>query len=145
MKDPTAKPTLQDCLDAVEGMAGVIPYFTKQGVGQRIIAAAIEQFINTNEELEWLMLRACGHIADWEKAGGLMELRGMFCTRFKPADGIVTGATSPGFSGPDLERQHEAEVRAENDLRLEEYRRKAELMAPEDRKPFELPPVKKIS
>lgn len=138
------KPTIEQCLDAVKLMK-LVPFFPKEDKALQVIAASIWKFVNTVEELDWLTTTVCGHMSDWERGGGLPEIRGIFCTRFQPADGIVMGATSPGFSSADLEQQHEAEVRAENDRRLEEYRKKAELLAPEDRKPFELPVVKKIS
>jgi hypothetical protein len=42
--------------------------------------------------------------------GGLSELRGLYCTRLKPADGIEADCHLPGYSANDCEAQHALET-----------------------------------
>jgi len=125
-------------MKAVQSMASMIPFFPKDDLGQKIVTASLAKFVNTQEELEGLTVTACEVLRDWERGGGLPELRGIFCTRFKPADGQYTHTTTPCFQADALEAQFFAKEREENERRYEEYKR----LAGPDAKQFPLPKLK---
>jgi hypothetical protein len=53
------------------------------------------------DQLAWLVRTMVDKIGVWN---GPVELRGLFCTRFKPADGIKANCTATmGFTPSDLE------------------------------------------
>jgi hypothetical protein len=137
-KGGTVKPESTKFIEAVRAMAALIPFFPKDEISQRIIATELEKFVNTDVELSWLTSVACGSMRDWEKGGGLPELRGIFCTRFKPADGIQQYCTTPGFRAEDREAEFFAKEREENESRYQEYKR----LAGPDAKQFSLPKPK---
>ena len=132
------KPTPEQIMNSVQSMASMIPFFPKDDLGQKIITASLAKFVNTQEELEWLTVSACEVLRDWERGGGLPELRGIFCTRFKPADGQYTHTTTPCFQAENLEAQFFAKEREDNERQYQEYKR----LAGPDAKPFLLPEPK---
>src|SRR5258706_12940211 len=134
------KPTPEQLMSAVQSMTSMIPFFPKDDIGQKIITASLAKFVNTQDELEWLTVVACESIRDWDKGGGLPELRGLFCTRFKPADGITQYCTTPGYTATDLEAQFFAKEREQNEQRYEEFKR----LAGPDAEAFPLPKPKLI-
>ena len=135
---------MTEILRAVENMAEIVPFFPKGERAQAMISELIGQFVNTREELDWLTLTACGHIRDWEKSGGIAELRGLFCSRFRPADGIGAYSRTPGFTAEDFEAQFQSQQIEENSARFEAYRREALNAPAEDRKAFPLPKPKMV-
>lgn len=138
------KPSMEELLDAVESMACIIPFFPKERKSRALVAQMIGSFVNTPEELEWLVLTACGSFRDWDKAGGVVELRGLFCTRYRPADGITANCTTPGLKTEEAELRYLIREMEENRQRFGAYQRAA-LAAPEEmRKPVVLPELKKI-
>ncbi len=134
------KPTVKDFLKSVAMMASSIPFFPSDEIGQLVVVRMMERFVNTKDELDWLADTACGSIRDWQRGGGIPELRGLFCTRFKPADGIMTYSVTPGYRTEDLEADFFAKEREENERRYEEYKR----LAGPDAKLFPLPKPKLI-
>lgn len=138
------KPESTKFMEAVHTMAVLIPFFPKDEIAQRMIADQLERFINNQQELLWLTATACGSLRDWERAGGLPELRGLFCTRFKPADGIVAYSTTPGYTASDLEARFFTQEREDNDRSLEEYKRERLTAPTEDQAAFPLPKPKLI-
>lgn len=138
------KPTLEKFTQAVETMAAVIPFFPKSTISKLLIAQVIEAFVSDNEQLDWLTLTACSHIRDWERSGGLVELRGLFCTRFMPADQIEASCTTSGFSPHELEMRGILAETIESQGRFEKYQRERLTARPEDGEPFQLPKPKGI-
>lgn len=146
------KPSESDLGRSVLMMQGVIPFFPDAEIPLTIILRLMRDMINTVDELDWLTTTACNTMQKWE---GFAQLRGLFCARFKPADGLFTVCTIPGFTGRELleaasvsylERQT-----SEVDKNLIEWKRQAKLdqhrrieageVAPP---PIPLPVVKKI-
>jgi len=134
------KPTEEKFVEAVHAMGLLIPFFPKDDIAQAIIARHLSSFVNTETELQWLTAAACGSIRDWERNGGLPELRGLFCTQFTPADGVAAYCTTPGYRASDLEAQFFAKELEDNNRRYEEFRQ----LAGSDAKPFPLPKPKLI-
>lgn len=138
------KPTLERIAESVKAMASVIAFFPKDELAQRIVTASIASFVNTEAELDWLTIAACGSMRDFERGGGLPELRGLFCTRFKPADGFYQHTTTPGYRAEDLEQQFLRRELEADSRRLEEYQRRAFAAPAADREPFPVPEARRI-
>ena len=65
------------------------------------VARIFGRMVSTNEQLNWLVETMVDKIGEWH---GPMELRGVFCTRFKPCDGVeVSCVSSQGFTPSDQE------------------------------------------
>lgn len=137
------KPTPDDVMKAVAIMAKVIPFFPGDDLGKQIVASQIELFVNTDEELRWLMNTCIGKLEAWPS---IPQLRALFCTQFKPADGQYPSfpCEIPGFRPEDFERQYFEREAEETQKRLEEYKAAKQLAPTEDREPFPLPEVKRI-
>ena len=65
------------------------------------IMRLIKRMVSTKEQLDWLILAMIDRVGVWH---GTVELRGVFCSRFKPADGIEASCVkSGGFTALDSE------------------------------------------
>jgi len=106
------KPTPEQLTAAVYEMASVIPYFPRDSGGQALVMRELAKFVTNGYELRWLVDTAAGAMRGWK---GLPELRGLYCTRFKPADGREEDCRLPGFT-PEESETHSL---------LEETKRKA--------------------
>lgn len=138
------RPTMENFLDAIESMGAIIPFFPAERKARALLAQILFSFVNTKEELGWLVLEACQRLRDWDKAGGVVELRGIFCTRFNPRDGRISDCTTPGMSTDEAESRYLVREMEENQRRFEGYQIAA-LAAPEkDRQPFPLLEAKRI-
>lgn len=69
------KPSLQEIREAVEALAS-IPYFPSDPQARLPIAAAIEQFCESQAGLRFMIREAVMHMRRW---GGVPELRGIYC------------------------------------------------------------------
>ena len=140
------KPTIEECLQAVKVMSLVIPFFPRRdgddGIAtHNIIAAEVQRFVANQEQLAWLTETACRFMREWK---GIPELRGLFCTKYDPADGVACDSTLPGFTEADLEnrwRQKELEERERKACEIDAAKR---IAPPGDLEPFALPDVKRL-
>ena len=70
-----------------------------------------ELYRSTPEQrLAWLIDTAVTHMREWK---GLPELRGLYCTRWKPADGIEMECTIPNFTPEDSRARREEHYRSD--------------------------------
>jgi hypothetical protein len=138
------KPAISKFIQAVESMATLIPFFPKDPILQRVIAVEISEYVGTQEQLDWLAKTARRHFRHWERDGALVQLRGLFCTRFEPADGIRETCTMSGFTAEDRERAFFEKEIEDNHRRLEHYRNEALKLPESERKTFPLPEVKRL-
>lgn len=118
--------TKKDLNAAVEELAA-IPYFP-QGSGARLaIAVQMGKFVENNQKLRWLVDSAVTAMDEWRGVG---ELRGLYCTRYKPSDGIERHSTLPGYTPADNEARYEQEQASwamlDSGLVAEEVRQLAE-------------------
>jgi len=138
------RPTTREFSEAVWRLASVIPYFPQGKLAVEVIQQEIESFVATREQLQWLTQTACRVMTNFS----LPELRGIFCTRYQPADGLYTAAQSPGFTPEDSMAAAESEFHkreADEDARkLAEWKVNAKLLnAAPDRAPLRLLPAAK--
>lgn len=94
------KPTAEQLTAAVHEMASVIPYFPRDSAGQALVMRELAKFITHGYELRWLVDTAAAAMREWK---GLPELRGLYCTRFKPADGREENCNLPGYTPEESE------------------------------------------
>jgi hypothetical protein len=73
---------------------------------QQALAEYIVKFAETDEQLDWLGERAVDLCREWP---GAIELRGIFCSRFKPKDGKSIIATAFGEDGIAREKEEQRE------------------------------------
>lgn len=133
-----------DCLEATVKLRA-IPFFPEDEQVRAVIAGQIAKFVATKEQLDWLVAAAIESIDDWQRHGGLPELRGIFCTRFDPADGRTTTAIyATGFREADLIARHQKQVIAENEQKQLAYREEARQLG-EKLDPFPLPAAKRLT
>lgn len=69
-------------------------------MARRELARQVCGFAATARQVEWLTNIVMSHYNDWP---GISELRGIFCTRFRPADGIETSLCGSSTYGAVLE------------------------------------------
>ncbi len=94
------KPTAEQLTAAVHEMASVIPYFPRDSAGQALVMRELARFVSNAHELRWLVDSAASAMREWK---GLPDLRGLYCTRFKPADGREEHCGLPGYTPEESE------------------------------------------
>ena len=74
---------------------GVLQYFPTDEIVQRDIMRLLMRMASTPAQLQWLVDTLVDQVGEWK---GPVELRGIFCTRFKPKDGIEAESSHHKFS-----------------------------------------------
>jgi hypothetical protein len=70
----------------------LLKYFPA-GVDARVaLAEDVQDFVETDEQLEWLRKQVMSTESDWPS---LFKLRAIFCKKFKPKDGISVSDALP--------------------------------------------------
>lgn len=109
------RPTAKQITDAVADL-GMLQYFPSDPATRRAIMRELAAMVGTADQLVWLV-GAMKRIGVWE---GPAEMRGVFCARFAPRDGVEAAcgrksAAGAEFSPDALEaksaREHEAATR----------------------------------
>jgi hypothetical protein len=102
------KPTAEQLHLAIVRLS-MCRYFPADEATRAAIMVELSDLCGTAEQLAWLVDTMVKRVGTWE---GPAEMRGVFCTRFPPADGVQVNSTLPGFSPADLEKRsyelHEA-------------------------------------
>ena len=114
------RPARKQFGEAVWRMAAVIPFFPQGKLAIEIVQREVESFVSTAEQLDWLTQTACRVMTNFT----LPELRGIFCSRYAPADGFYTTATTPGCTPVEVMEAKERQWREQE--ALEDTRKKAE-------------------
>ena len=90
------------------GRLSAIPFFPSNDGAVLEIMRQLENMIGAEivygstpqQRLDWLVSAAINGMRTW---GGIPELRGLLCWRWKPADGIESYSSLPGYSAGDSE------------------------------------------
>lgn len=93
------RPTGKQLQGAVEELAA-IPFFPTGESARVAIATQIGKFVAEAHQLRWLVDAAINVMRKWD---GIPELRGLYCTRFKPLDGVEGFCSLPGYRPEDCE------------------------------------------
>jgi hypothetical protein len=107
-------------------MADMIPFFPRTAAAQAAIISALDSFVSTVDELNWLTNTAINHMREWSS---LAELRGLFCTRYKPRDGRQEYSSLPGFTAADSEAAYHERIAQEAAANIDRWK-KEKLLAP---------------
>ncbi len=95
-----SRPSKDQISKAVEFM-GSIKFFPKESGAQEGIMRSLSDFVCDQKQLEWLTKTAVNFMPEW---GGVTQLRALYCTRWKPLDGLEGGfCTVPGYTPNDNE------------------------------------------
>lgn len=123
--------TTQEAAAAVLIMGRMIPFFPGDEPTREFIARSLQTFVAGPDELNWLVNVAVNALHKWQ---GLAEIRGLYCSRYRPLDKIEAVSGTIGFRCQDVEEQaekkffeHEAR---ESDRKLAEYRKEANQLPP---------------
>lgn len=82
---------------------GMLRYFPSDEFTRSSIMALIRRMASTPSQVYELARRVTAHYNEWP---GPLELRGVFCTFAKPADGVEAYVTSVGTLEAAIEQRH---------------------------------------
>lgn len=116
------------CMKAV-GRMTLLRYFPGDAAPAAELAKVLQRMVAEESHLEWLVDMMINHVGEWQ---GPKELRGLLCSRYKPADGIEEYTSIAGFSPADCEARN-----------LEDHERYKQMDRGEER-PSQMLPVKDI-
>lgn len=85
--------------EAMQSLAAM-KYFPSDPYARAEIGSMLERMVSTAEQLQWLVETMIDNVREWP---GPAEMRGIFCTRFKPRDGKEAWCSIPGFTASDSE------------------------------------------
>jgi hypothetical protein len=92
---------MEHAIKKAVGEFGMLKYFPSDAASKAGVMELLERMVRTPEELAWLVRTMVDRVGEWR---GPKELRGVFCTRFAPADGVdVDCLETPGFTPEALE------------------------------------------
>lgn len=96
------KPSVQDIKLAVSKF-GALKFFPSDEGARLAVMELIRKMVSTKAELLWLTEAMIDEVGEWH---GTAQLRALFCSRFKPADGREgADCIVPGFTAVDGERK----------------------------------------
>jgi len=93
------KPTAMEIAAAVAQL-GALLFFPSDPSAREAVMEVLERMVGTSEQLEWLVRTMIDEVGEWK---GPKELRGVFCTRFRPLDGIEAHCGAGRFSAEAIE------------------------------------------
>lgn len=77
------------------GGLALLKFFPADDFARVELVSIVCEMASTNEQIEWLVKRARNAWNQWE---GPRELRALFCSKFKPADGVECYSALPQFA-----------------------------------------------
>lgn len=93
----SVRPTAKQITDAVADL-GMLQYFPSDPATRRAIMRELAAMVGTEDELRWLV-SAMKRIGVWE---GPAEMRGVFCARFAPRDGVEAACGRKSAAGAEF-------------------------------------------
>jgi carbohydrate-binding DOMON domain-containing protein len=91
-------------LDMLGGLT-LLKFFPSDPGARLELAKLVGRMASNEAQVEWLVQRTTALCNEWP---GPLALRQIFCSKFKPADGIEAGGTSMFPDGPPSEQKIEA-------------------------------------
>ncbi len=94
----------REVVDKTVGRLALLKFFPASDIVARaVVMTELMEICETDEQVDWLGKRMSALYTEWP---GLRELRAVFCSKFKPADGIEVDSTDPRFvDGVPSERE----------------------------------------
>ena len=81
--------------NVVAEWAALLRYFPQDEISKAAIMRFVDSLVNNAKELAWLRDSMINRVGEWS---GSKELRGIFCSKFRPKDGIEIDSTHADFS-----------------------------------------------
>ena len=80
-------------------------YFPPGPGARSEVMALLAAMVDTPENLEWFRVTLRDHVSEWP---GLGEIRAIYCSSKRPADGIEGAgySTTPGFTAEEIAREN---------------------------------------
>lgn len=82
---------------------GALTYFPSDPGARQALMELLGRMVSTPEQLDWLVRTLVDRVGTYP---GPAEIRGLFCTRFRPKDGVEVNCSLSGFSPADQERRY---------------------------------------
>lgn len=92
----------EDFLSEAVGRLACLRYFPTDPNARAEIMRVLDRMVGGIEQLEWLVRTMIDEVGEWQ---GPRELRGVFCTRYRPADGIEAWCATGKFSAEAMENR----------------------------------------
>jgi len=89
---------MKNAIRKAAGELGMLKYFPSDPLAQAAVMALLERMVSTPEQLAWLVRTMIDEIGEWQ---GPVELRGVFCSRFRPMDGVEADCGPGGKFSPE--------------------------------------------
>jgi hypothetical protein len=122
------KPTEAQIFDAAESFEALKFFPAGSTAVKRVVMELLDGMVATEEQLKWLMDALINRVGEWH---GPAQLRALFNTRFRPADGIEGGVCEvAGFTPADCERDFFERQSEETDRMLAAAKREQKLLGP---------------
>lgn len=93
------RPSPRELTEAVKQF-GILRYFPNEPGSREAVMELLERMVESSESLRWLVRTMIDEIGEWK---GPMELRGVYCSRFHPMDGVEAWCSSGKFSAEAME------------------------------------------
>jgi len=81
---------------------GVLRYFPSEPDARELVVHLLCAMASTPEQIFWLATQMVNVVGEWQ---GPKEVRGIFCSHFRPADGVEMDSTHPAFNAEAGERK----------------------------------------
>jgi hypothetical protein len=91
------------------------------------VLKALSRITSDPERLRWLVETAA---STWREWMGIVELRGLYCSRWQPDDGKYESCTTPGYTPEDNEARYFESQARETAARIAEWKREAKELPP---------------
>lgn len=90
------KPTEKDVaiFEAIREMS-CLQFFPIDSGAREAIMGLLDRMAANGGQIRWLTRMMVDHVGEWK---GPTELRGIFCQRYRPLDGIEANSSHPRFS-----------------------------------------------
>lgn len=106
-------------LERAAGTISAMKFYPTADEGVRLeVMDLLAHLCGSAEDLEWLRTTLRDKVREWP---GLAEIRAVYCTSKRPADGIEACSGLVGFRGEDLEADYRQRIGEEQMLRLAEW------------------------
>lgn len=97
----TETPITEQHLAAALVQLSILKFFPMDELQHRAMTEYLRRLCGHAEGLAWLVAQLVNHVGEWP---GSADVRGIYCTRFKPADGIENlNCRLSGFTPTDCE------------------------------------------
>jgi hypothetical protein len=85
----------RDVIDRAMGRIALMKFFpSSDTVARATVMLELMQMCSSDDQVEWLSKRLSALYTEWP---GLRELRAVFCSKFKPHDGVETNSADARF------------------------------------------------